>query len=553
MSTNIKADGIIVERLPTLRAANALFLITMGLIITVGAAIQLWSIWIGLIGTELFLILLPALVYLRRAGLPARETLRLRWPGAPLAATTVLIGAGLFLMALGIDALMVGLLGYSTPTPPAMFPTTPASIVLCFVALAVFPPLCEEVLFRGLIQRAYERRSPIVGIVISGLLFAFWHLRFQGLLPIIPISFALGYVVWRSNSLISGILLHFTVNALAASYLIAASLRPDLLSIEPPVTTAAIGAGLAAAGLWWFHRASSATKLHEDPPNMPEAPPLPRPAWRFAVTAWPLFIAAAIYALAAGGEVLIGTHPEVLALGRSLQLTPGEFKEPSQWQYEVRNILDEPIGEATVRLAADDEAFVLERQLTVSAWNGKRNGSVYDIDETIQHQTTRWGLKSVRLRGAEIAAQCGEHNQTVSLTREGRNLTLSVSLDNEPSEEISLPDNTLLGGEWPWRLSGLPLNIAYAREVSFVSAGRIETKNAAGQHPTVTNYGFCSEPVVEETHLVVRGCEPVWTPAGNFIAWVVTVGENQTAWYDVEPPYTVVRYDIGYLSYLLTE
>ena len=104
MSTNIKAGGIIVERLPTPRAANALFLITMGLIITVGAAIQLWSIWIGLIGTELFLILLPALVYLRRAGLPARETLRLRWPGAPLAATTVLIGAGLFLMALGIDS-----------------------------------------------------------------------------------------------------------------------------------------------------------------------------------------------------------------------------------------------------------------------------------------------------------------------------------------------------------------------------------------------------------------------------------------------------------------
>ena len=110
-----------------------------------------------------------------------------------------------------------------------------------------------------------------------------------------------------------------------------------------------------------------------------------------------------------------------------------------------------------VSLTADEEAFILERHTTVSAWKGEVKGSFYDFDETLQDQTARWDLESVQLLGAEGSGQSGEHARILSLTRRGGNLKLVVSLDDATSEEFSLPDNVLLLGEWPWRMSALPL------------------------------------------------------------------------------------------------
>jgi hypothetical protein len=42
----------------------------------------------------------------------------------------------------------------------------------------------------------------------------------------------------------------------------------------------------------------------------------------------------------------------------------------------------------------------------------------------------------------------------------------------------------------------------------------------------------------------------VTTPAGRFTAWRVSVGE-ETAWYDVAAPHALVKYDDGFLVYLL--
>ena len=49
----------------------------------------------------------------------------------------------------------------------------------------------------------------------------------------------------------------------------------------------------------------------------------------------------------------------------------------------------------------------------------------------------------------------------------------------------------------------------------------------------------------------MRGQENVSTPAGGFVAWRVTVGE-ETAWYDVQAPHTLVKYNLYGVTYLLT-
>jgi hypothetical protein len=53
--------------------------------------------------------------------------------------------------------------------------------------------------------------------------------------------------------------------------------------------------------------------------------------------------------------------------------------------------------------------------------------------------------------------------------------------------------------------------------------------------------------------MIIRGGEPLAVPAGNFISWRVIVGQDNSAWYDVDPPFTLLRYDDGIFSYLLKE
>ena len=58
--------------------------------------------------------------------------------------------------------------------------------------------------------------------------------------------------------------------------------------------------------------------------------------------------------------------------------------------------------------------------------------------------------------------------------------------------------------------------------------------------------------MAQHTHVVVYGAEPVKTPAGTFIAWRVRVGDDLTAWYDVEHPHTLVALDNGMETWVLT-
>ena len=85
-----------------------------------------------------------------------------------------------------------------------------------FVALAVTPAICEELLFRGYLQRQVERGwGTTTSIVLVGVLFGAYHLRLSQLIPLSLLGIYMGYVVWATGSLWSGVLVHFLNNGLA--------------------------------------------------------------------------------------------------------------------------------------------------------------------------------------------------------------------------------------------------------------------------------------------------------------------------------------------------
>ena len=88
------------------------------------------------------------------------------------------------------------------------------ALLLC---LAVIPAICEEMVFRGILQYALGRYgSARVTILLTGLVFGLFHLD-----PVrIPIAamtgIALSYTLYRSRSIFVTMLMHFVNNAASA-------------------------------------------------------------------------------------------------------------------------------------------------------------------------------------------------------------------------------------------------------------------------------------------------------------------------------------------------
>lgn len=155
---------------------------------------------------ELFLLLIALLV--GRLGLPWRELIQkigFRKPSARWIALSFLWGALGWISA----AALGGIIGFFFPYPPGMAEAQASILVqkslLGFVLwsahLFVFVGPCEEILFRGIIQRGFENSisKRWVAVLISSLLFAAVHLDLRGLLPRAFLGMVLGYLYIKSD------------------------------------------------------------------------------------------------------------------------------------------------------------------------------------------------------------------------------------------------------------------------------------------------------------------------------------------------------------------
>jgi membrane protease YdiL (CAAX protease family) len=86
------------------------------------------------------------------------------------------------------------------------------------VVAAIVPALCEEFLFRGLLQHAFTSGlNARKGVLITGLLFAGFHFDPFSFIALAMIGIYLCFLVYKTNSIISSMLAHFTNNLIAVS------------------------------------------------------------------------------------------------------------------------------------------------------------------------------------------------------------------------------------------------------------------------------------------------------------------------------------------------
>lgn len=86
-------------------------------------------------------------------------------------------------------------------------------MILVVLVVAVVPAICEEVFFRGFVQKSFELSiKPFWAIFITSFAFSLYHFNPYGFLALLLLAMFLGFSVYISKSILIPIILHFLNN-----------------------------------------------------------------------------------------------------------------------------------------------------------------------------------------------------------------------------------------------------------------------------------------------------------------------------------------------------
>lgn len=85
--------------------------------------------------------------------------------------------------------------------------------IIVVLVVAVTPAICEEVMFRGYIQKSFELKyNKFVGALLTAVFFGLFHFNPYALIPLIALGFFFGYAAYKTDSIFVPIILHFSNN-----------------------------------------------------------------------------------------------------------------------------------------------------------------------------------------------------------------------------------------------------------------------------------------------------------------------------------------------------
>lgn len=121
---------------------------------------------------------------------------------------------------------------------------TLAELAFNLVLIALAPAVCEELLFRGALQRIFHERFNLhVAIILSAAIFSAFHMQFLGFLPRFVLGLVFGYFYAWSEKLIYPIIGHFTNNAFLVVLVYITGpellLEENTISAQTPISLAA--------------------------------------------------------------------------------------------------------------------------------------------------------------------------------------------------------------------------------------------------------------------------------------------------------------------------
>lgn len=222
-------------REPNLQSIMRFYLVVFIMLLFFGSLLQGWHFEMGMIATQVLIILLPAIWYWRRYRVDQTVFARLHPLKRNFVPIILLLSVSMWLLNMVIaTGLVTGLmqLGFE-PVVVIEPPQTAQQYLIYILVLSVFAGTCEEILFRGTIMPAMEKHGLVPAIVFSSLLFALFHGSFLSLISTFMLGVVMAVIVIKTGSLWGGIFYHMLNNFYAATYLYIAGQFETTAEIDP--------------------------------------------------------------------------------------------------------------------------------------------------------------------------------------------------------------------------------------------------------------------------------------------------------------------------------
>ncbi|MFZ5988298.1 MAG: CPBP family intramembrane glutamic endopeptidase [Bacillota bacterium] len=176
--------------------------------------------YLMLIINQFYFILFPVLFYLIKNKIDIKEVLRFNKLDLLPAFLIILISLPAYLGALSLNVIALYVIQFTGYTPDSSMPTPEnlGELLVVVLVVAVSPAICEEILHRGVLLKAYERRGSVKAVVISSILFGIFHYDITNLAAPVFLGLLIGYYVVRTNSIFAGMLAHFLNNFISVLF-----------------------------------------------------------------------------------------------------------------------------------------------------------------------------------------------------------------------------------------------------------------------------------------------------------------------------------------------
>jgi hypothetical protein len=192
---------------------------------------------VALLMNQYLLVLLPVIVFAIFYKVEVKRTFRLNSVGIPVIALTIIMAASVWVVSQFATIVLYHIYSSLFGRPSNdIAQLIPHIEVWGFLLIVLTPAICEEALFRGLVLRAYENLGTYRAIFISALLFSAIHLSVLRFIGPLFIGILSGYLVVKSNSIIPGILTHFTFNGISISLFYFTKTLPEQTERFPNIT-----------------------------------------------------------------------------------------------------------------------------------------------------------------------------------------------------------------------------------------------------------------------------------------------------------------------------
>ena len=166
------------------------------------------------------IILAPPIYYLTIKQRPILESLRIKMVSLDTIQYSLIFSIGVLIIIDTIDRIIHQII----PTPDyiidlsgIMQPDSLLGYVFLFLAVVIVAPIGEEIVFRGFLQKFLEEHWKDItrAVLVTSLFFAMIHFNPFWTIQIYILGVLLGFLSWKTKSVIPSIMLHSINNGLA--------------------------------------------------------------------------------------------------------------------------------------------------------------------------------------------------------------------------------------------------------------------------------------------------------------------------------------------------